>query len=518
MKLKFFSLAVIATLLLSNACQSQKKSASTKKNIAQPNVLFILVDDFGWRDIAGTGSDFYETPNMDKLIQQGMKFNQAYSSYPRCVPSRYSLMTGQHPARVNTGGGEAGFKVSNESNTIGKAMHEAGYHTFYIGKWHLGGEEHAPKNVGFDESIAAGDAGATASHFAPYNVDKTGKQPKEAAIEDLDDAADGENLEDRLSDEAIKLITKNKDKTFFGVLAQYAVHTPIQGKEEYIKYFKEKLKKNPSTGPATEPESAGDNKLIQDNATYAAMIKSVDDGIGKIMKTLEELGIADNTVIILTSDHGGLSARGNNRDVATTNRPLRAGKGHLYEGGIRVPMIVKWPGVVKAGSQTDAPTFGADHYLSLLDIAKYNQVDKKNFDGKSYLNVLKGENADMNRTMFWHNPSPRPGSTGDYYSSAIREGNYKLLDFYADNRIELYDIKNDQGEYKNIADQNPEITKKLYSKLNDWRTSVSADMKVKEHLTKEKSQKPAKTEAQKAAQREIRKETQNKPGKTGKKQ
>ena len=468
-------------LMSTLACHSQKKmKGNNAASNAKPNILFILVDDFGWRDIAGTGSDFYETPNMDKLIGQGMNFTQAYSSYPRCVPSRYSIMTGQHPARVNTEKGESGFKVEESSETIGKVMHDAGYFTFYLGKWHLGGEEHEPKNVGFDLSVAAGGAGATASHFAPYNVDKSGRQPKEDPIQDLDDAPEGENLEDRLTDETIKILKANKDKTFFGILAHYAVHTPIQGKAEYIQYFKEKLKKNPpKTGPAYEPESAGDNKLKQDHATYAAMIKAVDDGIGKIMKTLEEEGLDKNTIIILTSDHGGLSARGNTREVATTNRPLRAGKGHLYEGGIRVPLFVKWNGVINPGSSSNAPIFGADHYQTVLDIAGGKVPQDRIEDGKSYLPVLKGGSADMNRTLYWHNPAPRPKSTGDLYSSAIREGDYKLLDFYADGKVELYNLKEDMGEYHNIAEANPEITAQMMKKLEAWRNDVGAVMKVK---------------------------------------
>ncbi len=272
--------------------------------------------------------------------------------------------------------------------------------------------------------------------------------------------------------------TATKKQPFFGILAHYAVHTPIEGKAEYIAYFKEKLKKNPPKGPEFEKESAGENKLTQDHATYAAMIKSVDDGIGKIMKTLDELGIADNTIIVLTSDHGGLSARGvNKRELATSNRPLRAGKGHLYEGGLRVPMLVKWKGGVKAGSETNALIQGTDHFLTFLDIAGGKAPQGQPMDGKSYFAILKGAKPDLNRPLYWHNPGPRPYATGDVYSSVIRVGDYKLVDLFGEEkRQELYNLKTDIGETKNIAAENPELTQKLYNQLDTWRKSVGAYM------------------------------------------
>ena len=311
---------------------------------------------------------------MDKLIGQSLKFTQAYSTYPRCVPSRYSLMTGTHPARLKGDGegkdGEAGFTVHAPNISIGQAMKDAGYYTFYIGKWHLGGDDKAPGGVGFDKSVAAGQAGATSSHFAPYNVSRGGASGKEKPIPDLDDAPEGQNLEDRLTDETIKLVqNRDKSKPFFGILAHYAVHTPIEGKEEYIQYFKEKLKKSgANTGPDYEPQSAGETKLKQDNPKYAAMIKSVDDGVGKIMKMLDDAGLTSNTVVIVTSDHGGLASRGNTRELATSNKPLRAGKGHLYEGGIRIPLFIKWPGVIKGGTETNSIVQGVDNFSTLLDI------------------------------------------------------------------------------------------------------------------------------------------------------
>ncbi len=519
----------VCVMLMQSSCFAQKQS-TTAKSASRPNILVILVDDYGWRDIHAYGSDFYETPNMDKLIGESMKFTQAYSTYPRCVPSRFSIMTGSHPARLKGDGeggkrdGESGFSIMAPNISIGKAMHDNGYKTFYIGKWHLGGEEYAPLGSGFDQSIAAGEAGATSSHFAPYNLTAKGQPGKEAKIPDLDDAPKGQNLEDRLTDETIKLLKEDAKtgKPFFGILAHYAVHTPIEGKEEYIKYFKEKLKKNPPpAGPDYIPESAGETKQKQDNATYAAMIKSVDDGVGKILQALQDLGVADNTIIIVTSDHGGLSSRGNTREVATTNLPLRAGKGHLYEGGTRVPMFVKWPGVVKPNSETNSIIQGIDHFSSILEMAGGMVPAAQINDGRSYVNILKGAKADVGRTLFWHNPAPRPTSTGDIYSSSIRSGDFKLIDFYGLGRKELYNIKTDIGEKNDIAAQNPEMVKKLYAELEAWRKKMGADMRLKPSSMSEAEKasggvKLSPEEAKKEARKEEKKQQRKEDRKAGK--
>lgn len=480
MKKRFLFFAI---LISASVFSGFSFTRSSKK--AKPNILFILVDDWGNFDLSATGSAFYETPNIDKLYKQGMKFSQAYATYPRCVPSRYSIMTGSHPARRGQDdSGVVGFHIENPNASIGQAMKNAGYNTFYLGKWHLGGNQYSPKELGFDETFAAGAAGGVSSHFAPYNkgFQALGGVPEAetAPIDNVENAPDEECLEDRLTDETMRMLRdfSSKKQPFFGILAHYAVHTPIEGKKEYVAYFKEKLKKNLPEGSAFEKESAGENKLIQDHATYAAMIKSVDDGVGKIMNTLEESGIAENTIIVLTSDHGGLSARGaNKRELATSNRPFRAGKGHLYEGGLRVPMVVRWKGVIKAGSSTDALIQGTDHYPTFLEIAGAKAPKGQVLDGESYLPILKGGKPDLNRLLYWHNPAPRPSATGDIYTSAIRIGDYKLVDLYGDEkRQELYNLKTDAGESKNIAAENPELTQRLYSQLNSWRKSVGAYM------------------------------------------
>lgn len=492
---------------------------SQSTNKSKPNLLIVLVDDYGWKDIHAYGSNFYETPNMDKLIGQSLKFNQAYATYPRCVPSRYSLMTGTHPARLKGDGegkdGEEGFTVHAPNISIGQAMKDAGYNTFYIGKWHLGGDDKAPAGVGFDQSVAAGKAGATSSHFAPYNMSRGGTSGKEKPITDLDNAPKDEYLADRLTDEAIKLIKGDAKETqpFFGILAHYAVHTPIQGKVEYIKYFKEKLQKiGLTTGPDYEKESAGETKLKQDNVTYAAMIKSVDEGIGRIINTLDELGITNNTIVIVTSDHGGLASRGNTRELATSNKPLRAGKGHLYEGGIRIPLFIKWPGVIKGGTETNAIVQGVDNYSTILDIVGGKMPAKQISDGTSFIDVLRKGKVNNNRSVFWHNGAPRPTQTADIYSSAIRKGDYKLIDFFAIGKKELYNIKNDIGETKDIAAQNPEKVKELFTELDTWRKKVGADMKIKTASLSEQEKatigniKLSPEEEKKASRKEAKKE------------
>lgn len=452
------------------ACSQQCNAAES----APPNILWVIVDDLGWRDLGCYGSELYETPNIDRLASQGARFTQAYSAYPRCVPSRFGMLTGKHPARFQ--GASDGTKVDPDRDVcIASPLQTAGYSTFYCGKWHLGVGKHLPGNNGFDVTIAAGAAGATPSHFAPYNETRRKGHTTKAPVSDLDDAPDGEYLTDRLTQEAINFIeAQSADRPFFAVLAHYAVHTPIEAKRDLTQRYRKKLRRMDLTADVMEPESAGENQTVQNNPTYAAMIDSVDQGVGRLLDCLESRGIADNTIVILTSDHGGLSARGNNRGLATSNRPLRAGKGHLYEGGIRIPLILRWPGVTNAGSEPGTQTHGVDFYPTLLEMAGAQAPADQKLDGVSFAAALRGEASDDDRPLYWHNPAPRPTSTGDWYSSAVREGDWKLLDFPAQNRVELYNLASDQGEARNVAEEHLDKTAHLKAMLASWRDDVGA--------------------------------------------
>jgi len=429
------------------------KNIETKK----PNVIFFLVDDFGFMDTAYNGSDFYNTPNIDKLANESMRFNQAYSAHPRCVPSRFAMITGKYPAREGIpgqGGKDSGRLKASEFG-MGKAFKEGGYTTFFAGKWHLANDEVYPEDQGFDYNFGGGHAGAPRSYFYPYNKVKR-KGHKAQAIEGLDDAKEGDYLTDQLTDKTINFIKENKDKPFFVYLSHYGVHTPFEGKEAYKKTYQDKLDKNPTTNPEfIRVGNTGETKTTQDNVTYAAMIQSVDESFGRITDLLKELNLDDNTIIVFTSDHGGLSNRGNNRGLATSNLPLRAGKGHNYEGGIRVPMFVKWPGVTKK-SETDSYITGTDYYPTLVEMVGLNKHENQYLDGKSFASVLKGDKTkNKERPIFWHSPLPRPKSTGDLSNTTVRLGDYKLLDFYEDGYVELYNIKLDPSESNNLVSKMP---------------------------------------------------------------
>ncbi|MCP5540574.1 MAG: sulfatase [Akkermansiaceae bacterium] len=445
----------------------------------KPNVLFILVDDFGSRDLSGYGSTLYETPNMDRLATSGAKFTQAYVAYPRCVPSRFAIFTGKHPASVQ-GDRDSPHVEPDRDATIGQAFQQTGYATFYCGKWHLGEGASNPDRVGFDTVVAAGAAGATKSHFAPYNVarGKAGEGEKDDIV-GLDDAPEGEYLTDRLTQETMKFIESHRDGPFFAVLAHYAVHTPIEAKKHLTKRYQEKLDGVPKSAVEWEAESAGENRLVQDNATYAAMVESVDHGVGRLLGLLNKLGIEDNTIVVLASDHGGLSARGSNREVATSNRPLRAGKGHLYEGGLRIPMMIRWPGATKPGTEIATPVSTLDLFPTFAAMAGIPLPEKAGGDGLNLVPLLRGGIAPERDTFFWHNPAPRPTSTGDWFSSAIRKGDLKLHDFPTEKKVELYDLAKDPGEAHNLADSRPEDRDRLLAELNAWRTSVGASTEPK---------------------------------------
>jgi arylsulfatase A-like enzyme len=446
----------------------------TQADVTRPNIVFILVDDFGPRDLGCYGSSLYETPNMDQLAKEGVRFSQAYVAYPRCVPSRFAILTGKHPAGFQRDRDSVHVEPQRDV-TFGQPFQAAGYSTFYCGKWHLGEDASHPSQVGFTTTVAAGAAGATRSHFAPYTKSRSGGQGEKELIVGLDEAPEGEYLTDRLTEETINFIkAQQPDQPFLAVLAHYAVHTPIEAKPHLTKPYQQMLQDVKFPEQLYEPESAGENLLVQNNPRYAAMIESVDNGIGRILKLLERKELADNTIVILASDHGGLSARGNKRGVATSNRPFRAGKGHLYEGGLRIPLIMRWPGKFMGDRVIDTPVSSTDLFPTMLDLAGLPLQRNDHRDGVSLAGLLRDNQPLASRNLYWHNPAPRPTSTGDLFSSAIRVGDLKLIEFPSESRVELYDLAADVAEANDLAATRPQDRDRLLAELHQWKTRVGA--------------------------------------------
>jgi arylsulfatase A-like enzyme len=365
--------------------------------------------------------------------------------------------------------------------TIAEAFKEAGYTTFFAGKWHLAGNEVYPEDQGFDYNYGGGHAGAPRSYFQPYNIRKNGNKGngKEKFIQGLDDAEEGYYLTDHLTDKTVEFIKEHKDKPFFVYLSHYGVHTPFESKEELKVKYDQKLE---NLAVSEVPEfirfgDTGQTKTTQNNSTYAGMIESVDESFGRITTLLKKLNLEDNTIIVFTSDHGGLSNRGNKRPLATSNLPLRAGKGHNYEGGIRIPMFVKWPGVTK-GEDSDYLVTGTDYFPTLLEMTDLNLRPEAHLDGRSFMKVLKGKQIDQSdRPVFWHSPVPRPVSTRDRANTTVRLGDYKLLDFYEENKVELYNIEDDIGETTDLSGTMPEKRDELLQLIVNWRKEVNAFVK-----------------------------------------
>jgi arylsulfatase A-like enzyme len=480
-------IGVLASIPLAS-CQDSAKHENTK-----PNIVFILLDDYGYSDAGCYGSSFYETPNIDRLAKQGIRFTNAYAACPVSSPSRASIMTGRYP--VNTGITEwiPGRQATNygasydkllpmpfklqldlEEVTIAEMLKKNGYSTMISGKWHLGGDSiFWPENQGFDVNKGGYRAGqpfisATSNgYFSPYG------NPR------LEDGPAGEYLTDRQTDEAIKYIEDNKDKPFFVYLSYYAVHNPMQGKESQIQKFSQKADSMGLTGKEVFTRdkdwitpSMSDNfkeRIVQSNPVYAAMIWSVDENIGRLLAKLEELKIDKNTVIIFTSDNGGLAT---SEGSPTCNFPLRAGKGWLYEGGIRVPLIVKIPSIKTTKSEISCPVSSIDFFPTIAEITG-SEFNNENIDGKSFLKTLfTGELEE--RPLFWH--YPHYSNQGVEPGSAVRFGKYKLIDNFEKERQELYDLENDLSETTNISALNPEKTKELFDLLKEWRFKTKAKM------------------------------------------
>jgi arylsulfatase A len=423
----------------------------------KPNVIVILADDLGWTDLACFGSDLHETPALDRLARDGMKFTQNYSACTVCSPTRAALLTGKYPARLHITDWIPGMMPDNpkllvpdwtkflpsQEVTLAEVFKAAGYTTASIGKWHLGGEEYYPEKQGFDVNIAGTDRSAPGKYHAPWHIPnlKPGGKP-------------GDYLTDRLGEEAANFIERNKDKPFFLYLPHFAVHSPVQGRADLVAKYKAKSK-------------AG---LTHKNAVYAAMVESLDSAVGRALAKLDELNLTGRTIVVFTSDNGG-------RIPTTSNAPLRYGKASAYEGGVRVPLIVYWPGVTKPGSVCEAPVITMDFFPSLLEMAGVPPGDGRPIDGVSIVPLLRGGTKSSRDTMFWHYPHHQHYQLGGAMPyGAIRSGDYKLIEFFNDMHVELYNLRTDISEKTDLAASDPAKVAELRTRLHDWRKEVGAQM------------------------------------------
>ncbi len=444
--------ALVPVLFLLNGLAPTPAAPSPQKL----NVILILADDLGWRDLHCYGSEFYETPHLDRLARDGVKFTQAYSACTVCSPSRAAILTGKYPARLHITDWIPGLPPENpkllvpdwtkylplEEFTLAKALRSAGYATASIGKWHLGGEPYYPDKHGFDINLAGTDAPSPKSYFAPYNIATLPEGPA------------GEYLTDRLGREANRFIESHKAEPFFLYLPHFAVHLPVQGKQALIEKYRAKRKRGQT----------------QNNLGYAAMIESMDETVGSIRKKLEELNLADRTLIIFASDNGG-------RVPTTSNLPLRVGKGSCYEGGTRVPLIIHWPGVTKPAGVCDVPVIGMDLYRTILDAVGVGEGAAKAVDSVSLAPLLRGTGGIERDELFWHYPHYQHYQLGGATPyGAIRKGDFKLVEFFDDMRVELYNLHDDIGEQHNLAAGMPAKVEELRARLRAWRKEVGAQM------------------------------------------
>lgn len=441
----------------------------------QPNILFILADDLGWRDLSGEGSTFYESPNIDRIASEGTRFTQGYATCQVCSPSRASLMTGKYPARVDItnyiGAAEReawkrntkllppayNHDLPHEETTLAEAFKQAGYTTFFAGKWHLGSEGSHPDDHGFDYNIGGHHKGSPpGGFFSPYN------NPR------LEDGPVGEYLPTRLGEETAAFIESHKDEPFLAYLSFYMVHAPIQTTEVLWKKYRTKAAALPKPESRFLIDRTSPVRQVQDNPLYAGMIEAMDDAVGVVLDTLDRLGLEKNTIVVFTSDNGGVSA-GDGK--ATSNLPFRGGKGRQWEGGVREPFYIKWPGAPTSGQTISTPVIGTDFYPTLLDIAGIPLLPKQHVDGLSLAPLLKGGSI-SERALFWH--YPHYGNQGGEPSSIIRDGDWKLIHYYEDRRTELYNLVDDPVEQRDLVSVYPELSQELQGRLNKWLDQVGA--------------------------------------------
>ena len=454
---------------------------------SRPNVILFYADDLGWTDLSSFGSTFYETPNLDRLAAKGMRFTSSYAPSSVCTPSRAALLTGRTPARLgitdyasaNTATQDLQQKRQRNRNqnhmfleppsdirlpegsvTFADVFKEAGYHTFFLGKWHVGNPEdgYGPTDHGFDVNIAGTARGGPygrGGYFHPFDLPNIDSEP-------------GDHLTDRMAEEAIKLIEGAGTEPFFMYFSFYDVHTPLMTKD----HLEEKYRKKAAPlhlGPRFASEPPRWNRQVHDHAVYAGMIETMDEALGAIVTALEEKGLDENTIIVFSSDHGGLST---SEGHPTSNLPLRAGKGWLYEGGVRVPTLFYWPGVTEPGSRSDEPHVQTDFFPTMLEMAGLAMRPEDHLDGVSLVSELKGEGASDRERIFWHHPhySPQGGSP----AGAMREGDWKLVEFFEGRRLELYNLAEDIEEQNDLARRYPRRVMAMHEKLREWRDEVGA--------------------------------------------
>jgi arylsulfatase A len=436
----------------------------------RPNIIFLLADDLGWADLGCYGNTFHETPNLDKLATQGVRFTHAYAACAVCSPTRASIMTGQYPVRLPITDWIPGvvfpyaklqtakmrYEVPLSVELLPEILKKNGYATFHVGKWHLGEtEEFWPLKRGFDVNFGGHSKGQPGSYFYPY---KNVTPQADYSVKFLPEGGkEGDYLTDFLTDQALKLIEKQalKKEPFFLNMSYYQVHTPLQGKPEYVKKYE--AKKDNLFGSA-----AG---LTKPNTTYAAMIQSMDESVGRILEKLRQLNLDQNTIVVFTSDNGGLVE-------VDGNAPLREGKGFYYEGGIRTPLLVRYPPLTATNTQQHQTVCSIDYLPTLLEMSQIRAKNK--IDGLSFAHILQGKQTLPKRDLYWHYPhyhTPKRGPTG-----AILSRQYKLIEFFEDGRLELYNVRNDVSETHNLVLEKPDLAQELHQKLRRWRKKHNALM------------------------------------------
>ena len=451
---RIISLAILGLQLQLGAAEVQ----------ARPNVVFLLVDDLGISDLACYGSTFHESPNIDQLAKDGILYQNAYSSHPVCGPARSSIMTGKLPARL--GAVKINGKIPKGDIIWPNVLKTQGYNTYFVGKWHMGNSDSVLAN-GFDVNVTGNNNGQPSNFYFPYK-----SELKSQNILGLEDGKEGDYLTDALTEKAVQLIEGSKDEPFLLFMSYYNVHKPYisnaQGKHEDVAYFDGKLEKMPKQNSGLVQDNRGGHDILrvpaQRNSNYAAQIKVVDDSVGRILSTLENLGLSDNTLVIFTSDQGSMCT---SKIGISDSAPYSFGKAFLFEGGIRVPLIAKWPAQIQAKQRNSSVTLNTDLYPTLLDALELSPMPEQHIDGRSMIKTFTGTTIPHDRTLYW--TFPHNHSLGHKASIAIRKGPYKLL-YWKDNNVsELYNVEKDLAEKNDLSKQMPELKHELLKDLMQWQ-------------------------------------------------